>query len=175
MWPFQKKDQQIATLLVYSDKLWLAQWTIDGEQFLINNIAHQQFDHRIFYDGICFNLSAVHNFMHNIGSCKQLTVAVSYDSPLDAPHYFQSSLMALNSSFTLIDMLPMHEAEQISLGVHNLYDEDVVAFAYQNKNEFDIKDCLLDKKDSKKYGKYKDEILISKGLVLNFCKKKAKL
>ena len=169
MWPFRKNErQQIATLLVYPNELWVAQWTLRDQNYLIENIGHQEFNSLIFFNGTIYNMTEVHRFLQNIVSCNRLAIALDIDRDIQPYQHFQNSLLALNSSCVLDNVMPIKAAQQINFNMEAAQQKEPSS---QDQFEFLVSDCLIDKKDSKKYGKYKNEILICRGL-LQDCKNK---
>ncbi len=167
MWPFREaKQKSVATLLIYPTEIWVAQWSFHNKQYLIESIAHEQFDSVLLHDGIIYNLTRVHSFLQNIVTCKHIAIALDTEEEIEAPQHFQHSLLALNSSLTLVTLMSMHAAQLASLEVEDPYDSVLLEYADEYKAEFKVSDCLMDKSDTKKYGKYKNEVLISRGLLM---------
>ncbi|HJM68753.1 MAG TPA: hypothetical protein QGF02_02285 [Candidatus Babeliales bacterium] len=167
MWPFREaKQKSVATLLIYPTEIWVAQWSFHNKQYLIESIAHEQFDSVLLHEGIIYNLTRVHSFLQNIVTCKHIAIALDTEEEIEAPQHFQNSLLALNSSLTLVTVMSMHAAQLASLEVEDPYDSVLLEYADEYKAEFKVSDCLMDKSDTKKYGKYKNEVLISRGLLM---------
>ena len=61
--------------------------------------------------------------------------------------------------------MSMQAAQQMGLGIEDPYDSVLLEYADEYRIEFKVSDCLIDKDDAKKYGKYKNEVLISRGLL----------